>query len=166
MKNASFGQNRIGICRDGSQCQIQTSAVLKKEQLGLVCVMAETKVWIRKQRFRFLHSLCVLLFFFSSFTTIRADSPSSFCITEQDYLTDDEYIDDNAGDDGGVDDDDLTAHNKSVYTPLSLSAPLSFMPLVKVMNRFLWEQKMSPPSSWSSLLSKPQGLRDEGTWNS
>jgi len=56
-------------------------------------------------------------------------------MTEQDYLTDDEYADDNAGDDGGV--DDLTARNKSVYTPLSLSAPLSFMPLVKVMNRFL-----------------------------
>lgn len=87
--------------------------------------------------FRILHSLCVSIFFFSSFTSIRADSPSSFRMTEQDYLTDDEYVDDNAGDDGGVDDDDLTAHNKSVYTPLSLSAPLSFMPLVKVMNRFL-----------------------------
>lgn len=89
--------------------------------------------------FRILHSLSVSLFF-SSFNSIRVDSSSSFRVTEQDYLTDDEYDDDNAGDDGGVDDDDdddLTAHNKSVYTPLSLSAPLSFMPLVKVMNRFL-----------------------------
>ena len=78
-----------------------------------------------------------LTFLFSCFICIRADSPRSFHMTEQGYLTDDEYVDDNAGEDGGVDDDDLTAHNKSVYTPLSLSAPLSCMPLVKVMNRFL-----------------------------
>lgn len=107
--------------------------------------------------------VCVILFFQFYLYKSRL---SIFVPHDRTRLpTDDEYVDDNAGDDGGVDDDDLTAHNKSVYTPLSLSAPLSFMPLVKVMNRFLLEQKMSPPSPWSSLLSKPQGLRDEGTWN-
>jgi len=46
-----------------------------------------------------------------------------------------------------------------VYIPLSLSAPLSSGPVVRVMNTFLREQKMQLPSSCSSTLSKSVGLK-------